>query len=178
MPFVTSLVHLPCVRGKFNILLRCFSKLGPMRKNQILPLKLLWAGLFLFLFSSLMQAQFEDGSVVGTIRDSSGAAVSGASITVINTATGIQNMATSNGNGDYEVPSIRAGSYRITASAPGFATAIAQNIAVSVGNPPRIALVMKPGQTSTTVEVSDVALQLETDSSQRGQTITNYQSEA
>ena len=42
----------------------------------------------------------------------------------------------------------------------------------------RIDLTLKVGATETTVEVSDVALQLETDTSERGQTITNYQSEA
>jgi hypothetical protein len=149
-----------------------------MRKNQIFSLMLVWAGLVLFLFSSIARAQFEDGSVVGTIRDSSGAAVAGATVTITNTATAIQTRVGSNGSGDYEVPSVRAGSYRITASAPGFATAVAENITVSVGNRQRIDLTLKPGQTSATVEVSDVALQLETDSSQRGQTITNYQSEA
>jgi hypothetical protein len=126
----------------------------------------------------MAHAQYEDGSVVGTIRDTSGAAVAGATVTVTNTATGIQNTVTSNGSGDYEVPSVRAGLYRISAAASGFATAIAKNITVSVGNRQRIDLTLKPGQTTTTVEVSDVALQLETDSSQRGQTITNYQSEA
>src|SRR5579862_8162306 len=149
-----------------------------MDKLQIRLLKLFWAGLVLLFFSSLAHAQYEDGSVVGTIRDSSGAAVAGATVSVTNTATGIQNTVASNNNGDYEVPSVRAGSYRISASASGFATAVAENITVSVGNRQRIDLTLQPGQATTTVEVSDVALQLETDSSQRGQTITNYQSEA
>src|SRR6202012_1332732 len=82
------------------------------------------------------------------------------------------------GDGDYEFPSLRTGVYTIAATAKGFAQAIAQNITISVGSRQRIDLKLLPGQTQTTVEVSDVALQLETDSSERGQTITNYQSEA
>ena len=66
----------------------------------------------------------------------------------------------------------------VTASAPGFSRAVAENITVSVGNRQRIDLTLKVGATDTTVEVSDVALQIETESSQRDQTITNYQSEA
>jgi len=149
-----------------------------MHKKQKSAL-LYWAGLIIsFLFCGLAHAQFEDGSLVGTIHDSTGAAVAGANIQVVNTATGIQNTAVSNGSGDYEVLSLRVGSYRITASAPGFTSAVANNITISVGSRQRIDLTLKPGQAQTTVEVSDVALQLETDSSQRGQNITNYQSEA
>ncbi len=149
-----------------------------MHKKQK-PAVLYWVGLVIsFLFCSLAHAQFEDGSLVGTIHDSTGAAVAGANIQVVNTATGIQNTAVSNGSGDYEVLSLRVGSYRITASASGFASAVANNITISVGSRQRIDLTLKPGQAQTTVEVSDVALQLETDSSQRGQNITNYQTEA
>ncbi|MBE7159532.1 MAG: Plug domain-containing protein, partial [Rhodospirillales bacterium] len=56
--------------------------------------------------------------------------------------------------------------------------ATAQNITVSVGNRQRIDLALSVGTAQTTVEVSDVALQLETDQSQRDQIITNTESEA
>ena len=135
------------------------------------------AGLF-FIGSEVAHAQYEDGSLVGTIRDSSGAVVSGATVSATNTATGITAKTTTTGEGDYEFPSLRTGVYTITATAKGFAQAVAQDITISVGSRQRIDLKLAPGQTTTTVEVSDVALQLETDSSQREQTITNYQSEA
>jgi hypothetical protein len=85
---------------------------------------------------------------------------------------------TSNGTGDYEFPSVRVGTYTVAAHSSGFADAVAQNILVSVGNRQRIDLALKVGSTETTVEVRDVALQLETETSERGQVITNYQSEA
>jgi hypothetical protein len=135
------------------------------------------AAIFL-LFAGSAFAQYEDGSLVGTIRDSSGAVVAGAGVTATNTATGITAKTTSNGTGDYEFPSLRTGVYTIAATAQGFAQAVAQNITVSVGNRQHIDLKLLPGSTQQTVEVSDVALQLETDSSQRGQNITNYQSES
>ena len=135
------------------------------------------AGLF-FAVCNPAHAQYEDGSLVGTIRDSSGAVLSGAAVSATNTATGITEKTTTNGDGDYEFPSLRVGTYTIDATAQGFARAVAQNIGISVGSRQRIDLKLVPGQTQTTVEVSDVALQLETESSQRGQTITNYESEA
>jgi hypothetical protein len=124
------------------------------------------------------QAQFDVGSLVGTIRDQSGAAVAGASITATNTATNIESSATSNGSGDYEIPSLHVGVYTISAKATNYAEAVAQNIAISVGSRQRIDLELKVGETQSSVEVSDVTLQLETDSSQRGQTITQYQTAA
>jgi hypothetical protein len=125
-----------------------------------------------------LHAQYDNGSLVGTIHDSSGAAVSGASVTITNTATAISAKATTNGSGDYEVPSLHVGVYTISASAPGFAEAVANNITISVGGRERIDLSLQVGSTQTSVEVTDVALQIETESSQRGQTITQYQSAA
>jgi Carboxypeptidase regulatory-like domain/TonB dependent receptor len=132
----------------------------------------------LSLLGNVAQAQFDVGSLVGTIRDQSGAAVAGASITATNTATNIESSATSNGSGDYEIPSLHVGVYTISAKATNYAEAVAQNIAISVGSRQRIDLELKVGETQSSVEVSDVALQLETDSSQRGQTITEYQTAA
>lgn len=129
-------------------------------------------------FSLSASAQYENGSLVGTIRDASGASVAGASVTVTNTATGIENKATSNSNGDWEAPSLRAGVYRVTAAMSGFNTAVADNVTLSVGSRQRIDLTLQVGQANETVEVSDVHLQLETESSQRGQVITGYQSAA
>jgi hypothetical protein len=149
-----------------------------MRINRFLLASKLLAAVLLLLPCTLLQAQYENGSVVGTIHDATGASVSGASVTVTNDATGIVSKATSTGSGDYEVPSLRVGVYTISASAPGFSDAVAKNITVSVGVRARIDLSLQVGSTQTTVEVSDVALQIETETSQRGQTITQYQSAA
>jgi len=132
----------------------------------------------LALLSPGASAQYENGSIVGTIRDASGAAVANAGITVTNTATAISEKTRTNASGDYDVPQVRVGVYTITASAPGFSDAVAQNITVSIGVRQHIDLVLQVGAAQASVEVSDVALQLETQSSERGQTITNYESES
>jgi hypothetical protein len=148
-----------------------------MRKNKFSPTPLLAAILFFFTCTYL-QAQYENGSLVGTIHDPSGAAVSGAAVTVTNNATAITAKTTTNGAGDYEIPSLRVGVYTVSATALGFTDAVANNITISVGGRQRIDLSLRIGGTETLVEVTDVALQLETETSERGQTITNYQSEA
>ena len=133
----------------------------------------------LLLFPALKAfAQYENGSLVGTIHDASGAAVPGVTVTITNSATGVAMAQKTNESGDYEVPSLRVGSYNISASAAGYANAVAKDISISIGSRLRIDLVLKVGTAQTTVEVSGVALQLETESSQRSQTITGFQTEA
>jgi hypothetical protein len=149
-----------------------------MRKNRFSAIARLLAAVLFFFTCSHLQAQYENGSLVGTIRDASGAAVSGAVVAVTNNANAVTAKTTTNGEGDYELPSLRVGVYTISASAQGFTDAVANNITISVAGRQRIDLSLKVGATETTVEVSDVALQLETETSERGQTITNYQSEA
>jgi hypothetical protein len=123
-------------------------------------------------------AQFENGSIVGSIHDSSGAVVPGATVTVTNTATGIVSSAPTKDDGAYEVPNLKVGQYNVVASHPGFADATATNISVTVAGRQRIDLTLGLANASTTIEVSGVALQLETETSERGQIITGYQSAA
>jgi hypothetical protein len=149
-----------------------------MRPYKTSVIRIFYVVLILSLFSLSARAQFENGSLVGTIRDTSGAIVSGASVTVSNTATGIESKTISDNSGGWEVPSLRVGVYRVTASMAGFNTAVADNISLSVGSRQRIDLTLQIGQAQETVEVNNVQLQLETESSQRGQIITQYQSTA
>lgn len=136
-------------------------------------------GAILVLFPhTQLKAQYENGSLLGTIRDTSGAPIAGASVKITNTATGVSSDTKTDSDGNYDVPQLRVGVYSVLASATGFSAAEARSITVSVGNRQRIDLTLKVGGTEVTVEVSDVALQIETESSQRDQTITNAQSEA
>ena len=138
----------------------------------------LLAGLLILLGANSAQAQYENGGIVGTIHDASGAIVPNATVTATNVATAIVATSASNSSGEYEFPSLRIGVYTVKADAQGFSSAVAQNITVSVAARTRIDLQLKVGGTESTVEVSGVSLAIETDTSERGQTITNYESEA
>ncbi len=130
------------------------------------------------LFTASMHAQYENGGVVGTIKDPSGAPIARASVTATNTATGVVNKVETNDAGEYNLPQLRVGVYSLSSTAPGFSSAVAKNITVSVGNLQRIDLSLPLGTAEASVEVSDVTLQVETEQTQRDQTITHYQSEA
>jgi hypothetical protein len=149
-----------------------------MRNIRIYCRTFFLAGLLIAVCGINTRAQYEDGSLIGSIHDAPGAAVANATVTVTNVNTANAIKVISNGSGDYEVPSLRVGVYNIEAVAPGFASTEAKNISIAVGGRQRIDLTLTVGQTATTVEVSDVALQVETETSERGQTISGYQTEA
>jgi hypothetical protein len=150
-----------------------------MKNYHSIGRTLFFAGLLIAFCGISARGQYEDGSLIGSIHDATGAAVTNAAVTVTNVNTANAIKVASNGSGDYEVPSLRAGVYNIEAEAPGFEPAEAKNITVSVGGRQRIDLTLKVGSAAaTTVEVSDVALQLETETSERGQTVSEYQTQS
>jgi len=120
-------------------------------------------------------AQYDTGSLVGVIQDSTGAVIPGTNVSAVNKATGVVYTGESSSSGDYEIPNLHTGTYKVSAVHAGFSTAVADDVLVSVGVRQHIDLILKVGQTATTVEVSDVALQIDTENSQRDQTISGYQ---
>lgn len=148
-----------------------------MHSRSLLSLRTAAIALLCFIGSSVF-AQYDKGSVLGLIQDVSGAAVSGAFVRARNLETGVIQDTKADASGHYEVEALRAGLYQIEASAVGFSKALADNISIQVGGRQRLDLQLKVGGSETTVEVSDVALQVDTESSQRAQTVTNYQSAA
>jgi hypothetical protein len=150
--------------------------MDPIRKICKICISL---GLVIAFCGISARAQYEDGSLIGSIHDTTGAAVTNAAVTVTNISTGLVVKAAANSSGDYDVPSLRVGLYNIEVTAPGFAPAEAKNITISVAGRQHIDLTLKVGNAdATTVEVSDVALQIETETSEHGQTISGYQTEA
>jgi hypothetical protein len=57
------------------------------------------------------RAQQDAATMTGVVNDAAGAAIAGASVTVVNVQTSITNKATADGNGFYTIPSLRPGSY-------------------------------------------------------------------
>ena len=101
--------------------------------------------LVICLAAAPARAQFETGAVLGTVRDNSGAVVPGATVTLLNTQTGVAVVRTTDAEGGYEFFTVRPGVYKVTAELSGFATAFADNVQVSVGGRQRVELTMKVG---------------------------------
>jgi hypothetical protein len=120
-------------------------------------------------------AQFDSATVLGTIRDASGAALPNANVTIRNLATGISMTVQADAGGDFLFPNVRAGSYRISAELQGFSTAIVEQVIVAVNARQRVDLVMTPGTVTESIVITDAAQLLETDSSVRGQVVQRDQ---
>jgi hypothetical protein len=127
------------------------------------------------LLSAVAFAQFDTATVLGTVRDASGAVVPNATVKLRNTATGIEASITTDSEGNYQFFNVKIGTYQITAEMQGFAKAVADNIQVTVNARQRIDLALKAGQLTETVVISDTAPLLETESSDRGQVINREQ---
>ena len=124
----------------------------------------------------IVYGQFDTATVLGTVTDVNGAAVPRATVTLRNTATGVTVTATTDENGNFQIFNVRIGLYTVSAEAPGFARAIAENIQVTVNARQRVDLALKAGAVTETVTISADNLQLlETETSDRGQVINRQQ---
>src|SRR4051812_22168609 len=80
----------------------------------------------------------DQGAILGIVTDSSGAAVSGAKVTIANSQRGFTRTATSNSDGEYTVSKAPIGSYEITAEAPGFQKLLRTGITLDVSQTLRV----------------------------------------
>lgn len=115
------------------------------------------------------------GTILGTVTDLTGAVVPGAQVKVTNLATSITIAVTTTSTGDYTVPNLLPGNYKVSVQKAGFANAVANNITLVVAQQARINLALKPGETTEVVEVSASAVALDTDTSSVTQTISERQ---
>ena len=121
------------------------------------------------------QAQFDTATVVGTIKDASGAAVPSAKVTLTNLENGIADVRTSNGEGNFEFVSVRAGVYLVSGEKEGFSIALMDNLRVQVGARVRADLALEVGSLTEEVKVTANANLVETDNSQRSQILSTVQ---
>jgi hypothetical protein len=120
-------------------------------------------------------AQFDTSTVLGTVKDSSGAVIPGATVTLKNVATGITASAVTGADGSYQFLNVRVGTYTVRAELQGFSAAEAKDVAVTVNARQRVDLALAVGNVGETVEVTGASPLLETDSSDRGQVIAKEQ---
>ncbi len=115
----------------------------------------------------------DTASLTGTVTDSSGAAISGAQVSVNNAAQGISRQAATNGSGDFLFAALPIGSYDLTVTSTGFKKYEAKGVALNVAEKARVNVAMQVGAATTEVivEGSSVA-QVETQSSDLGGTVT------
>jgi hypothetical protein len=139
-------------------------------------LKLFCAALLATLSASLVLGQSDRGTVTGTVTDSAGAAVPGASVTVTNTATNANSAAVTTSEGVYTIPALQPGVYRVRVEKSGFKRSEIAQAQVAVGSTIAVNVTMEVGQVSEIVEVAGAASgQVQTENARISSQVSNKQ---
>jgi hypothetical protein len=137
-----------------------------------------WRYIYLCLIMLLGAVQLRadvTGSIIGYVRDSSGAVLPNATLTVTQTSTGYTRTATTDGSGAYSILALPPGTYRLTASNAGFENGVVENINLNVNDALKFDFVLKIGNVSQTVSVDASTVQVDTATTSMGTTITSSQ---
>ena len=130
---------------------------------------------FLLLTAAVAGAQTSNGTIIGTVYDSSGSVITGANVTATSIQTGAVRTTTTNSQGNYRIESILPGTYNVSASSTGFETAIHKNLVVPGTSIITANISLNVGKTSSVVEVSADNAQLNTDNAQLAGTISSLE---
>ena len=118
-------------------------------------------------------AQAGTADIVGTVTDSTGAVLPGATVTAKNLATGLIRTQETGPSGDYSFTLLPIGTYQISVEAMGFKMFTAMEVTIATGDRARVDAPMEVGSVSQTVEVQgEAAAALQTDSATVGSLIT------
>ena len=141
-----------------------------MRKMRLLGVMAAVLGV-----AAAARAQTATGQITGTVTDSTGAVVPGATVTVSSDLTGLKREGPASKDGNYVFPLLPAGVYSVTAELHGFRPAKRTAIRLTVDQVYRVDLVLQPGGLSEAVEVQAAAVAIDTETATVGQTITAKQ---
>src|SRR6202163_3100389 len=117
----------------------------------------------------------QTSQINGSIKDSSGLAIPGASIKATQTATGVVRTTTSGADGGYVLPNLPIGRYLVEVTKEGFSKYAQTGIVLQVDTNPTVDISLQVGQVSDQVEVEANASLVETRSTSIGQVVSNQQ---
>jgi hypothetical protein len=132
--------------------------------------------LSLVLFGSTqVSAQIFPGRITGTVTDSQGAAVPGATVKLTNPSTGLERVVVSGENGDFNFAELALGTYQLTVSKENFKTAVLTGITTALGQVNTIDPVLTVGSASSEVQVTTAPLLLQTETNSAGGQLSEQQ---
>ena len=106
---------------------------------------------------STLWAQKDTGTIAGIVRDSSGAVVPGASITVTNSQTNITFHTVSGADGSYTAPALRPGEYSVTVERAGFKKEVRSGLVLQLNQVATVDLALQVGEITEITEVRAAA---------------------
>lgn len=129
----------------------------------------------LLSIGNLSAQQLITGAISGTVTDSTGAAVPGAAVTLTNEGTSVSRSATTDGKGFYSIEALPSGQYRVQVSKEGFKEGVTRDIHLDPGQRRGNNVTLEVGSVTTQVTVDADTVQVDTESSETGGTITEKQ---
>jgi hypothetical protein len=117
-------------------------------------------------------AQTSKGTITGTVTDSSGAAVTGATITATSETVGETRTVQSGGYGEYRINAILPGIYKVTVAANGFNSVVFDNVEVGASVDKSLDVRLEVSSTLQTVTIEGTGATLQTDSAELSGSIT------
>src|SRR5206468_7846198 len=129
--------------------------------------------LVVLLFSFALSAQGNFGRILGSVKDSTGAVLPGATVNFIDTQRGLARTVTSDEAGLYNAPTLTPGTYTVRVEFPGFKTLSRENVVVEVGSEIRVDLTIETGQQSETVTVNEAIALIDTTTATLGGVLPN-----
>ena len=126
----------------------------------------------LLLFAAAAAAQSQNGSLSGTIYDSAGAVVPGATLDATLTSAGVTIHTVASEAGLFVFPSMPPGIWTVTVEKEGFKKLVRANIEIFIAQRQTLDMQMELGDVKQSVEVSATQTMLDTETSEKGQTMT------
>ena len=111
------------------------------------------------------------GSVVGTVTDSTGGVIPGATVVALNVDTQVANSTKTNADGAYSFPNLAVGHYNIKIEAAGYSNYQQTGVRLDVNSALRIDVKLQVGEVTQHIEVSANPLQVDTETTQLGEVI-------
>ncbi len=128
---------------------------------------------FATLFSIVVCAQSERGTINGQISDPSGAVIAAAEVSVISAGTNATTKVMSNASGEFTAPNLLPGAYRVEVSAAGFKRLVQRNVVVAASSSVRLDVKLQLGQIADQIEVTGVASAIQTDNAKVSTQVQN-----
>src|SRR5580700_8856780 len=147
---------------------------GPRVKEPLMPTSRLFlraASSFLLLAATLCLAQKDTGSIVGTVKDQTGAVLANATVAVTDVERGQTFRTTTSDLGEFVASPLRVGRYTVTVEKSGFKKAVSEGIELNVQGRVAVNITMQIGQLTEEVVVTGAAPLLETETSELGQVV-------
>jgi hypothetical protein len=128
-------------------------------------------GLVLAICMTAANAQVDTGTILGTVTDSSGAVIPGASVTIINQASSALLTAKTTADGRFEFTPLHIGTYSVAVEAASFKKATIESVQLDIQQQALVNVVLQSGAVTETVQVTAAPELMQTQSGSVGQVI-------